>query len=410
LESSESRLFITLLRKGISMRAASGNLDVNGDGKVDLADVLHFGSKGLKWFAGSFPGIPVDATVKSAMETPADASCYERTRDTILRFFVYFQNLFAILAVVIAIVFVLDICVIVVAFWGAVFGVGVLGPDSNCDVDVLRSFDGCLDSDLLKDKGLELCTTTGFNVSYEGNAQFPPKLCLSGYTYPDTCTGEVQYVDEYCNLSQWLFNVCIKVIVISITYVNTLPLAWRMAIMVDAWAEVVEAVTGINVDKRESGIGLDFYARKTDAMWFHIPMGKRAYIATLLVLAIIFQILNLVFAIVYWAYIDTQTSPGVLLINIPALFSIICQVASGVVQGKEEAKLIEAQPDKFPAPFTRYLGEGLQEWRKGNGMSLWATVKSKKEQFDREQGHKKPKTAGAMMGMMEIEVSKPENV
>ena len=38
-----------------------------------------------------------------------------------------------------------------------------------------------------------------------------------------------------------------------ITYVNTLPLAWRIAIMVDAWAEVVEAVTGIDVDKREAG-------------------------------------------------------------------------------------------------------------------------------------------------------------
>jgi hypothetical protein len=118
-------------------------------------------------------------------------------------------------------------------------------------------------------------------VTFEGNAQYPPKV-----------NGE--YVADFCNLNQQMFNVCIKVIVMVLTYINALPIAWRVAIMVDAWMEV------FNMSSRPSGAGCDFYGRQTEAMWFHIPSRKRAVIALLLNFAYVFQILNCAFCLYYW--------------------------------------------------------------------------------------------------------------
>jgi len=391
---------------GAASAVASTTRDAANSTEKIAAGVKGAASKVTRILSGSFPGLPVDATVAPAMATPPDATCWERSRDAILLFFVRFQPLFVGIAIFLAVCFVIDICVIVVAFWGAVFGVGILGPEPVCDVNNLRTYDGCITTA----DDFQRCTTTGFNVSYEGNPQFPPKICIDGFSGLDACTGTEEYVAEFCNLSQRLFNICIKVIVFVITYVNCLPIAWRLAIMIDAWAEVVEAVTGIDVDYRESGVGLDFYGRKTEAMWFHIPSAKRAIIASLLVFAIIFQVINLVFCLYFWPYIETQTSPGVLLINVPALFSIICQIAAGCIQSKEETKLITAQPDRFPAPVGKYLKEGFSDWKSGrSGKTLWATLKDSMEKFKEKEGSK----GGQAAGFFEIQVvqnAAPENV
>eukprot|EP00966_Prymnesium_polylepis_P038004 881537-Prymnesium_polylepis.1 len=70
--------------------------------------------------------------------------------------------------------FVIDICVLIFAFWGAVFGIGIVGANPACDVSNVT------------------------NVTFAGNAQYPPKV------------NDI-YVAEYCNLNQQMFNVCIKV-------------------------------------------------------------------------------------------------------------------------------------------------------------------------------------------------------
>ena len=151
-------------------------------------------NKVAAFFSGSFPGIPVDHTVHHTLETPADATCWERVRDTVLRFFIRYQKVFTWLACLMAIAFVIDICFIIFAFWGrwlhclpcstsahrvsapagAVFGIGIVGANPACNVTGMA------------------------NVTFEGNNQYPP-------------TVNDEYVAEYCNLNQRMFNVCIKV-------------------------------------------------------------------------------------------------------------------------------------------------------------------------------------------------------
>eukprot|EP00966_Prymnesium_polylepis_P060767 1409612-Prymnesium_polylepis.2 len=73
-----------------------------------------------------------------------------------------------------AVLFVIDILILVVFIWGAVFGAGVIDPNPACDV-----------------------FGKGLNVTYAGNNQYPPKV-------------DGVYVADYCNLNQRMFNVCIK--------------------------------------------------------------------------------------------------------------------------------------------------------------------------------------------------------
>lgn len=189
----------------VTSATASSNTLHRGDTVTHKA--MEAGTKVKHWISGSFPGTAVNHSVRAALHTPADARCYERVRDAILRFFVNYQKFFVGLALFMAFAFVVNFLVAAVSVWGAVFGVAVLRPDDVCKVDLLRAYDGCI----ITAKGLTVCTSTGFNVSYEGNAQYPPQICVGPYVFPDTCDGDAEYVSEFCNLSQQMFNVNIKV-------------------------------------------------------------------------------------------------------------------------------------------------------------------------------------------------------
>ena len=101
------------------------------------------------------------------------------------------------------------------------------------------------------------------------------------------------------------------------------------------------------------------------------------------------QVANCFFCLYYWPYLEAQTWPGAFAINVPALFSIICVVISGDMQGKEEAKLIEAQPARFPAPVAKYLKVAYGEWKSGqSGKPLIETLRGALDEFNIEKQSK----------------------
>ena len=223
--------------------------------------------------------------------------------------------------------------------------------------------------------------------------QYPPQQC-DVYDERGSCRAH-HYVAQFCNLNQYVFNINIKIIVIILTYINFLPIPWRLAILVDAWGDLIYP---------DLMPGLDFYGRKTEALWFHIPRGDRARISLLLNTAWFFHMFNLAFIIYYWDYIETQTWPGAFLINVPALLSIGSVVTAGVLQGKAEAKLIAAQPERFPPAPSKYVKEAFVEWRSGrSGKPLLATIREHLGQFKEDKGAKGGPTAG--FGLMEIHVN-----
>ena len=359
-----------------------------------------------KVFGGGFPGAPVNASIQLALhedERTRKASCYERARDSVLRWFVRHTRLFMRIAVVLIIVFVIDILVIIVFFWGAVMGVGIMDPNVRAVTAALtrittwaranlfratKSFSApgrlisapdplgspsstdpppCVaQSDCVVNMSEPHSSGYGPRYTVDLTTQYPPIECTV-YT-PDGNCHSTRYVADYCNLNQYVFNICIKVIVILLTYINVLPIPWRVAIMVDAWGDACRTEV--------EPPGVDFYGRPTEAVWFHIPRYDRARISFFLNSAYFWHIINLTFVLVYWPYIETQIWPGAFLINVPAFLSIGSVITAAVLQGKAEDRVIAANPERFPPPAAKYVKEAVAEWWKGkSGKSLWVLVK-----------------------------------
>jgi len=342
-----------------------------------------------KLLQGGFPGAPVNASIQLALQLAPDGSSpYETSRDAVLRFFVVHTKLFTNIAIFFVVVFLIDILIIIVFFWGAVLGVGIMDPNDECVVNMTAVYNA---------------SAPGYGklvYTYEGSTHYPHKRCdvWSGPP-PDGSCSAAYFVAEFCNLNQYVFNINIKVIVIVLTYVNFLPIPWRIAILVDAIGDVIHP---------DPAVGLDFYGRPTEALWFHISRLDRARISFFLNTAWFFHMINLVFILYYWNYIDTQIWPGAFLINMPALLSIGSVITGGVLQGKAEQKLIDAQPERFPPAPTKYIKEGFHEWRTGkSGKPLMETIKAKLSDFEDTYGDKGGPSAG--MGLMEIKVAVPSS-
>ncbi len=171
------------------------------------------------------------------------------------------------------------------------------------------------------------------------------------------------YVAAYCNFNQMWFMNCIKAFTIIFTYTNTLAIPWRMAIALNLFFD--NCGSHRDVDRSGKDVaGVDFYGRKTEAMWFHIPQKNRKWIAVFLNLAWIFHYFSLVTHMIYWTYLDNQIFPGKVWTNAPFLLSIASGVYAGVMQGKAETRLRKEQPGRFPEPPMKFYVQAFKKWRK----------------------------------------------
>ena len=77
-----------------------------------------------------------------------------------------------------------------------------------------------------------------------------------------------------------------------------------------------------------------------------------------------------------------------------------------MLQGKAEATLIAAQPERFPPSVLKYVKEGYREWRSGHsGKPLIETIKAHLRDFDEDvkgMGADGTKT----LGLLEISVQR----
>jgi len=156
---------------------------------------------------------------------------------------------------------------------------------------------------------------------------------------------------EDCTLNQLWFNRCIKVFTILFSYINFLPIPWRLSIM-----------HHVTCSGRECEAGCDFYGRPTDALWFNIPRKTRLYIAILLNLAWIFHFWSLAMHIVWYTYVQGQTWPGAFWQNLPFVSSIIFAICGGVMQGKAQDVVQKARPDLYPPKMETHIKIAVQKW------------------------------------------------
>ena len=241
--------------------------------------------------------------------SPADANCFERTRDRLLAAMAAAEFQLAIAAAVLGIGLVCALLGVIVLFFPLNFGVALGGLERTT---------------------VDACNESLYNASWivtAGTTTFPPRVdhpsvpTLTKWT--TTGTGG-KYVAYYCTPVQWWFNVLVKYLSFYFGYVNLLPVPWTFAILVHAFFNR----PGFNDGRAHDG--LDFYGRVTESLWFHLPLVDRKTIAMLNLLALLLQIPDCIFHMVFWQYLEIQLWPGILLTNLPLVGQLSMQLAAAV--------------------------------------------------------------------------------
>ena len=138
---------------------------------------------------------------------------------------------------------------------------------------------------------------------------------MAGTSVPIGEDGE--FVTNFCNLNQWWFNTCVKAFVVLFSYINFLPVPWRLS-----------CAHHVFCSHRANHDGVDFYGRDTDALWFNIPRSSRRRIAVGLNLAWVFHFVCLAMHIVWPEFVDGQIWPLILYHNLPLVLSFVLEALS----------------------------------------------------------------------------------
>lgn len=295
--------------------------------------IIQPGKKGLNYMIAakhkvrkigtqSLPGLPMASSLFDELKggAPEDATCMELWRDSILLFFAdpVVGRVIIVLALLVS---------LTVVGFGLLICWTMLGLFFEIDNGWGGISDVCLNS-------------TGWNATTATTTSVP---MLDG-----------EYITGFCTLNQWWFNQCVKVFVGLFTYINFLPIPWRLSCL---WH--------VYCSRRPCHPGVDFYGRPTDALWFNLTKKLRRRVSVGLNLAWLFHFVCLATHIVWPEYIQGQTFPGVLYQNLPMVLSLFCQIAAASAQDKAERKLIAEEPDRFPAKPLDLVLSGFRKWRTG---------------------------------------------
>jgi len=255
-----------------------------------------------------FPGTATPAGYvlhkqKVREKRPENASQLERLRDWLLE--ILTQPLVGVLLVAWLVALVVVLCIFAVCFLDLPqWGYATL-EDYGCDTETFDAFEPRF-----------LCNATSGALSYSLDAYYEQRMAFALAT---------------------LF-----------TYATLIAAPWRISVL-------VQCFHGRRMRRKDgSGIymvGVDFYGRKSDFNFFHIPWGQRLVIAIALNLGIVFQVANQVLHLLYndvVSYAVLQPSALLLLITGPPPGVVFGGIA-GSVQFFAESALHQKDPKRFPS-------------------------------------------------------------
>ena len=268
-----------------------------------------------------------DTAVNLSTRAPANATCLERCRDHTLAFFC--RPLVASIFIFFAqCIFVLIGC------WGVIIAWSIFGLYFNCDNGGTQMSLECLE------------LAASYNQILRPQDVPRPPGARWGWSRDSPV--------DYCNENQRLFNLSIKWFTGCFSYINFLPIPWRLAIFHHVW-----------LSHRSTETGVDFYGRRTETLWFQLPVRDRRVISVLLNLAYILHYASQTTHLIYYTYVEGQTWPGAFAQNAPFITSIVCAVAAGIVQEKAEDKVMTANPAVYPPRLGTFLNKAWGKWRSG---------------------------------------------
>ena len=267
------------------------------------------------------------------------ATTFEIFRDTVLKTMAAWEPLFAATAILCGIGLVGFGLLIVILLFPVQLGVSMGGMteliDPACNVSQYNQ---------------TAPAGTYGHIEFRGSSQYPPRVRGVGTI---TEFGNAYYVAMACTNAQIWFNVCIKFFAFYFGYINLLQLPWTVSIFMNAHFPRKDAPQ----------VGVDFYGRPSESLWFHLPRSTRSLVASLLLFSLIAQTCAVIFHLMWFSYLAGQTFPGALLQNIWIPLQLGTQIAASNVQSKAEKGAREAYPGRFPPALDEYLKAAFTRWR-----------------------------------------------
>jgi Protein of unknown function (DUF2985) len=152
-----------------------------------------------------------------------------------------------------------------------------------------------------------------------------------------------------CEPRNGIYNASIQVLTGLFTIMTVISLPWR-------WTQASHAFGVLQFPKRRNDVGHDMYGVPSHDVWYHIPLGHRRGIVTLLLLNCFTQYLNQAARIVFNSYEDQSTFPGTLFVNVFFAASFICAFAGGVYMAIISERVRRRHPERFgPGPIQIFL-------------------------------------------------------
>jgi hypothetical protein len=111
-----------------------------------------------------------------------------------------------------------------------------------------------------------------------------------------------------CEPRNWWYNWSIQALNVCFTYMATVSLPWRTTNAIHTF--------GGGCPHRENSVGHDLYGLPTHDIWFHVPLGRRGGILTVLILNCVTQYANQATRIKYYTYELQDASPGNIWTNV----------------------------------------------------------------------------------------------
>jgi len=277
----------------------------------------------------------LDRSFMDKATSPPDASWFERVRDDWLALMVYFERSFMV---------VLFSGLIGLLCFGGLIAVLLFPLNFGVQVDYWSEYTN------------PACNISQYNQSlvlFEGSSMLPPRLDMPGMIMIGL-EGEQNWVAHWCTPAQRWFNICVKYFSFYFGIVNALPLPWTISIFANNYFPRRQA---------RGKVGVDFYGKRTESLWFHLPCSTRQRIATTNLIALLVQIPDCICHGIFWSYLSLQVWPGILLTNIWLALQLSCQAYAGCLQGKAEAQVRREQPGRFAPTMGEFLTETYRRWK-----------------------------------------------
>ena len=154
-------------------------------------------------------------------------------------------------------------------------------------------------------------------------------------------------------LELWV-NRCFQWLTAFFSYLNLIAMPWRLSVAHHMW-----------VSHRSCEPGKDFYGRETEAIWFHLPRGRRKVIAFCLITGALAHYVQQIGRIIWHTYDMAEEMPGTLPINLGFVLSIVFPIIGGVAQGVGEGRLQKAEPSRFPPGIGKDIQAAMAKVRRG---------------------------------------------